>query len=211
MDPQILSFFILGKSSNSDTERSGKSVRQSWRRRRIWHVTEKETFLLPYFGSYLQGDLLKSSTFPKEVGHLVTFIFIERQNLAVARLVSNFCFPEVVKSLLRSSMDPHDSGDSVKYNHWNSNKCSSKAVKVLITCHELVYFPLLRCWSRLQSAAVRTHLCRTISHVSQTSTDKSELSKHPSYSPWLKKKMVGWYKYFSIWNLFCEDYRISCE
>lgn len=75
---------------------------QSRGRERIWHVTEKETFLLPYFGSAMQGDLLKSSTFPKEVGHLVTLILVERPNSAVARLVSDFCFPEVVKSPLRS-------------------------------------------------------------------------------------------------------------
>lgn len=46
----------------------------------------------------MQGDLWKSSTFPKELGHLVTFILVERPNLARARLVSNICFPEVVKS-----------------------------------------------------------------------------------------------------------------
>lgn len=50
----------------------------------------------------MQGDLLKISTFPKEVGHLVTLILVERPDLAVARLVSDFCFPEVVKSPLRS-------------------------------------------------------------------------------------------------------------
>lgn len=63
---------------------------------------KKRHFLLPYFGSDMQGDLLKSSTFPKEVGHLVTLILVERPNLAVARLVSNFCLPEVVKSPLGS-------------------------------------------------------------------------------------------------------------
>lgn len=65
----------------------------------------------------MQSDLLKSSTFPKEVGHLVTFILVERPNLAITRLANNFCFPAVVKSSLRSSVDPHYSGNSIKYNH----------------------------------------------------------------------------------------------
>ena len=47
-------------------------------------VIEKESFLLPYFGSDMQGDLFKSSTVPKEVGHLVTLILVERPNLAEA-------------------------------------------------------------------------------------------------------------------------------
>lgn len=47
--------------------------------KKVWHVTERETFLLPYFGSDMQGDLLKSSTFPKEVGHLITFILVKDQ------------------------------------------------------------------------------------------------------------------------------------
>ena len=47
-------------------------------------VIEKESFLLPYFGSDMQGDLFKSSTFTKEVGHLVTLILVERPNLAEA-------------------------------------------------------------------------------------------------------------------------------
>lgn len=47
-------------------------------------VIEKESFLLPYFGSDMQGDLFKSSTFPKEVGHLVTLILVESPNLAKA-------------------------------------------------------------------------------------------------------------------------------
>lgn len=78
---------------------------------------KKETFLLPYFGSDKQGDLLKSSTFPKEVGHLGTFIFVGRPNLALARLVGNFCFSDVVKSPLRSTVDPHYSENCIKYNH----------------------------------------------------------------------------------------------
>lgn len=47
-------------------------------------VIEKESFLLPYFGSDMQGDLFKSSTSPKEVGHLVTLILVESPNLAKA-------------------------------------------------------------------------------------------------------------------------------
>lgn len=60
----------------------------------------RKTFLLPYFGSDTQGDLLKSSTFPQEVGHLVTLISIERPNLVMAKLVSNFCCTEVVENPL---------------------------------------------------------------------------------------------------------------
>lgn len=128
----------------------GNSASQSWGRKRIWRVTEKETFLLPYFGSDTQGDLFKSSTFPKEVGHLVTLILVERPNLAVARVVSNFCFPEVVKNLLRSSVDPHYSGGSFKHNHWNPQNCSNKIIKALITCQELLSFALLGQWSMLR-------------------------------------------------------------
>lgn len=49
----------------------------------------------------MQGDLLKSSTFPKEVGHLVTLILVERPNLAMARLV----FSAFLK-LYKADLDP---------------------------------------------------------------------------------------------------------
>lgn len=117
-------------------------------RRGIWHVTESETFLLPYFGFHTQGDLLKSSTFPEEVGHLVTLILVGRPDLAVARLVSNFSF-SFVKSPLRSSVDPHCSGNSIKFNLWNPSKCSNNIIKALITCLKLLYFAL-GWWSVLQ-------------------------------------------------------------
>lgn len=107
-----------------DTERCNLGI-QNWGWRVIWFVTEK-TFLLPYFGSHAQSDLLKSSTFPEEVGHLITFILLERPDRVVAIKISDFFILEVVKSPFRSILDPCYPGNPVMLNDWNLNKCSNK-------------------------------------------------------------------------------------
>lgn len=81
MELHILSFFILGKQSNSDPEKCGNLASQS---RGSMSQKKRKKNLLPYFRSDPQGDLCKTSTFPKEVGHLVTLIFIEKPDLIVA-------------------------------------------------------------------------------------------------------------------------------
>lgn len=173
-----------------------KGVETQWikaERKRIWHVTEKETFLLPYFGSDPQSDLLKSSTVPEEVGHLVTLILVERPNPAKARVVGDSCFPEVVKNPLRSLVDPLYSGNAIKYNDWNPKNRSNKIIKALITCQETLYFALLGRGSMLRVQLAEPTCAEELVMISVKLRQIKELSKHLSYSPWLKKKVV-WHR-----------------
>lgn len=76
----------------------------------------RKRHLLSYFGSHKQNDLLKNSTFPEEVGHLVTCILVERPDVVLVRSASKFFLSEVVKSQLRSIADPHYPENPITFN-----------------------------------------------------------------------------------------------